>query len=57
VIEQLSQHNPQAKVLFVSGYTGSEFSRMGLDESSFQFLPKPYSSEQLTRRVREVLDE
>ncbi|HEY2406514.1 MAG TPA: PAS domain-containing protein [Polyangiaceae bacterium] len=57
VIEQLSQGNPHAKVLFVSGYTGSEFSRMGLDAASFQFLPKPYSTEELARRVRQVLDE
>jgi DNA-binding response OmpR family regulator len=30
---------------------------MGLDAASFQFLPKPYSTEELARRVRQVLDE
>jgi two-component system, cell cycle sensor histidine kinase and response regulator CckA len=56
VIEQLSAGRPQAKVLFVSGYPGDDISRRGISETSFQFLAKPYSSEQLAQRVRQVLD-
>jgi PAS domain S-box-containing protein len=57
VIERLSAERPSTKVLFVSGYPGDDISRRGVDEGSFRFLAKPYSSEQLARRVRQVLDD
>jgi two-component system cell cycle sensor histidine kinase/response regulator CckA len=56
VIEQLSAGRPRAKVLFVSGYPGDDVSRRGVNQTSFPFLAKPYSSEQLAQRVRQVLD-
>ena len=57
VIERLSAVRPSTKVLFVSGYPGDDISRRGIDEASFRFLAKPYSSEQLAQRVRQVLDD
>jgi CheY-like chemotaxis protein len=57
VIERLSAVRPSTKVLFVSGYPGDDISRRGVDEGSFRFLAKPYSSEQLAQRVRQVLDD
>jgi two-component system cell cycle sensor histidine kinase/response regulator CckA len=57
VIERLSAERPSTKVLFVSGYPGDDISRRGIDEGSFRFLAKPYSSEQLAQRVRQVLDD
>jgi len=57
VIERLSAARPSTKVLFVSGYPGDDLSRRGVDEASFRFLAKPYSSEQLAQRVRQVLDD
>ncbi|HET7544303.1 MAG TPA: PAS domain-containing protein [Polyangiaceae bacterium] len=57
VIERLSAVRPSTKVLFVSGYPGDDISRRGVDEASFRFLAKPYSSEQLAQRVRQVLDD
>ncbi|HEY1536958.1 MAG TPA: ATP-binding protein, partial [Polyangiaceae bacterium] len=57
VIERLSADRPAAKVLFVSGYPGDDISRRGIDAASFRFLAKPYSSEQLAQRVRQVLDD
>jgi PAS domain S-box-containing protein len=57
VIERLSAARPSTKVLFVSGYPGDDISRRGVDEGSFRFLAKPYSSEQLVQRVRQVLDD
>ncbi|HKO53419.1 MAG TPA: PAS domain S-box protein [Polyangiaceae bacterium] len=57
VIERLAAVRPRAKVLFVSGYPGDDVSRRGVDEGSFRFLAKPYSSEQLAQRVRQVLDD
>jgi CheY-like chemotaxis protein len=57
VIERLSAARPSTKVLYVSGYPGDDISRRGVDEGSFRFLAKPYSSEQLAQRVRQVLDD
>jgi len=57
VIERLSAARPATKVLYVSGYPGDDLSRRGVDEGSFRFLAKPYSSEQLAQRVRQVLDD
>ena len=57
VIERLSAARPTTKVLYVSGYPGDDISRRGVDEGSFRFLAKPYSSEQLAQRVRQVLDD
>jgi len=57
VIERLSRQRPSTKVLFVSGYPGDDISRLGVDQGSFRFLAKPYSSEQLAQRVRRVLDD
>jgi len=57
VIERLSAVRPRTKVLFVSGYPGDDIARRGVDEGSFRFLAKPYSSEQLAQRVRQVLDD
>jgi two-component system, cell cycle sensor histidine kinase and response regulator CckA len=57
VIDRLSAARPSTKVLFVSGYPGDDISRRGVDQGSFRFLAKPYSSEQLAQRVRQVLDD
>ena len=57
VIERLSAARPSTKVLYVSGYPGDDILRRGVDEGSFRFLAKPYSSEQLAQRVRQVLDD
>jgi two-component system cell cycle sensor histidine kinase/response regulator CckA len=44
------------RVLFMSGYTDDATFRHGLSERNMDFLPKPFKPEQLTQRVREVLD-
>jgi len=53
--EKLSAVRPHIKVLFVSGYTdGSIVENGGLGEGS-AFLEKPFSSDALARKVRQVL--
>jgi hypothetical protein len=44
------------KVLFTSGYTADVIVRHGVLEEGIEFLAKPYSLDQLARRVRDVLD-
>ena len=48
---------PTLRVLFVSGYTEDLIVDRGVLKAGIEFLAKPYSIEQLARRVREVLDD
>ena len=47
---------PNARVLFVSGYIGDAVVHHGVVGAEVPFLQKPFTSESLARRVREVLD-
>lgn len=44
------------KVLFMSGYTQDLIMRRGTPDRGIAFVQKPFTSEALARRVREVLD-
>ena len=54
---QLRKIRPATKVLFVSGYSDDALSRDGVLEEGSRFLGKPFNAAQLTRTVREMLDE
>jgi CheY-like chemotaxis protein len=47
---------PDAKVLYVSGYTNDAVVRSGIEEGEVEFLQKPFSPLDLARKVRAVLD-
>jgi signal transduction histidine kinase len=47
---------PDVRVLFISGYTDNVVLRHGILAGRFDFLAKPFSTESLSRKVREVLD-
>ena len=46
---------PELRVLFVSGYAHDFIAERGILEEGVEFLPKPYSAEQLAGRIRELL--
>jgi CheY-like chemotaxis protein len=48
---------PGLKVLFTSGYARDAIIHNGRLDSGVHLLPKPFSSEDLASKVREVLDE
>src|SRR5438477_12930192 len=49
--------HPDLKILFVSGYTGAEIFRYyGIPFTDMHFLRKPFTSADLSNRVRQVLD-
>jgi DNA-binding response OmpR family regulator len=46
---------PDVPVLYISGYPGDEIQQRGLLGPGATFLQKPFSPDELVRRVREVL--
>jgi two-component system cell cycle sensor histidine kinase/response regulator CckA len=54
--ERVASLIPAMRVLFVSGYTENVIVHHGVLKENIEFLAKPYSVDQLARRVREVLD-
>ena len=48
---------PAIRVLFVSGYTEHFIVDRGVLKKGIEFLPKPYSIDQLAQRVRDVLSD
>jgi two-component system, cell cycle sensor histidine kinase and response regulator CckA len=54
--DQLLIQRPDIKVLFISGYTNDEVVRRGVKQKEAAFIQKPFTAEDLMRKVREVLD-
>ncbi|MGH7580406.1 MAG: PAS domain S-box protein [Gemmatimonadales bacterium] len=55
--ERLRAHRPALKVLFMSGYTEKVITAGGVMPPNTGFVEKPFTVEQLMRRLREILDE
>jgi two-component system, cell cycle sensor histidine kinase and response regulator CckA len=53
---QLSLERPDLKVLYMSGYTDNAIVHHGVLDPDTLLLEKPFSAEELARKVREVLD-
>ncbi|MEW6302734.1 MAG: ATP-binding protein [Verrucomicrobiota bacterium] len=54
--QKLGATIPDLHVIFMSGYTDSQPLRKAIAESGVHFLQKPFTIEQLTAKVRAVLD-
>jgi PAS domain S-box-containing protein len=54
--DRLTHMRPGIPVLYVSGYTENAEAVLGLSDAMRSLLPKPFTSLQLARRVRAVLD-
>ncbi|OLP58614.1 hypothetical protein BJF93_17370 [Xaviernesmea oryzae] len=55
--ERAKQQMPGVKVLFTSGYTENSIVHGGRLKPDVEFLGKPYSEEQLARKLRQVLSQ
>jgi FixJ family two-component response regulator len=51
----MAQH-PSLKVVYMSGYTEDTIVHHGVLNPGIAFLNKPFTSEKLGRKIREVLD-
>jgi two-component system, cell cycle sensor histidine kinase and response regulator CckA len=56
LIEKLLESHPGIGVLLMSGYTDDEVLRRGVLHGETAFLQKPFTPDQLLRKVRVVLD-
>jgi len=56
LMRQMTITRPDLKALFMSGYTENTVLRQRTTEDGAFFLPKPFSKDALSRKVREVLD-
>ncbi len=54
--EQVARERPGLKVLYTTGYTRNAVVHNGMLDAGVAFLPKPFTLDQLARKVREVLD-
>jgi len=55
MVKKLAASRPGAKVLYLSGYTEDAIISDGSIEKGTAFLQKPFTLQNLTRKVREVL--
>jgi two-component system cell cycle sensor histidine kinase/response regulator CckA len=53
---RLAEARPNLRVLFMSGYGDDGVLERGPEEPSAAFIGKPFSPQELARRVRQVLD-
>jgi two-component system, cell cycle sensor histidine kinase and response regulator CckA len=51
----LASIKPDMKLLFMSGYTADVIANQGIIEDGISFISKPFSRDDLARKVREVL--
>ncbi len=54
--ERLQADQPDLRILYASGYAQAAMTQRGVLRRGTSFLPKPFSSGELARRVRAVLD-
>jgi two-component system cell cycle sensor histidine kinase/response regulator CckA len=55
LLQKVRQRVPGLKVIFVSGYAEESVRQDIADDHSVEFLPKPYSLDQINGKVKEVL--
>ena len=54
-VERFAKVHPESRVLLISGYTDDDVLRRGLIDPAFAFLEKPFTVDQLVRKVEGVL--
>jgi CheY-like chemotaxis protein len=55
-IDKVIGSRPNVKVLFMSGYTNDKFIKHSVEDSNMSLIHKPFSPDELLKRVRQILD-
>ncbi len=55
LVSRLAHKFPEMQVLYISGYSQETVGNYGVGRSALNFLQKPFTPEELTGKVREVL--
>jgi len=56
VAERIAELQPGLRVLFMSGYDNTSVVRRYVVDRGYALLPKPFTRDQLSKKVQEVLD-
>ena len=56
MMEELTAQYGDIRVIYMSGYTDNEMIQHGLMEQGLHFLQKPFTPEQITKKIREIMD-
>lgn len=54
--KEITKQFPDLKCLFMSGYTANIIANHGILDNGVHFISKPFSKQQLAKKVRDVLD-
>jgi PAS domain S-box-containing protein len=54
--ETIKSARSEVEILFISGYTSEAIAKHGVLEAGAKFLSKPFTTEDLLRKIRDVLD-
>jgi DNA-binding response OmpR family regulator len=53
----LRSMSPTLRIIFISGYPENAVTEHGIKDDGMLYLPKPFSLQSLTRKVKQVLEE
>lgn len=56
LVEEIRRHRPHIRALFTSGYPVESLADHGVSEDGVAFVQKPFTTQELTSRLRQLLD-
>ncbi len=56
VLDEIKRETPDIKAIFTSGYTADIIHKKGILEEELNFISKPFSPQELLKKVRDILD-
>jgi DNA-binding response OmpR family regulator len=55
--DRIRAQRPGIKVLFMSGYTGDDMTRHGVEAATKMLVQKPFTTSELAKRIRAAIDQ
>jgi len=56
LIKRIKNYRPNIKTLYMSAFPDTILKKYGVDENAYNFIQKPFTIENLSKKIREVLD-